>query len=122
MRISDWSSDVCSSDLQGFLSTVDDRSAGGLRIARPVNLGKTRLQGAEVSFTSFLDVDGLPDWAKGFGLQANGTYIDAKGDLQSNFAATLNNEPQRFPGVSKWAYNIIELGRAACRERVCQYV
>src|SRR3546814_11391756 len=109
MRISDWSSDVCSSDLQGFLSTVDDRSAGGLRIARPVNLGKTRLQGAEVSFTSFLDVDGLPDWAKGFGLQANGTYIDAKGDLQSNFAATLNNEPQRFPGVSQWAYNIIAM-------------
>ncbi|HVI99964.1 MAG TPA: TonB-dependent receptor [Sphingomonas sp.] len=96
-------------DAQGFLSTVDDRSTGGLRIARPVNLGKTRLQGAEVSFTSFLDIDGLPDWAKGFGLQANGTYIDAKGDLQANFAATLNNEPQRFPGVSKWAYNLIAM-------------
>ena len=96
-------------DAEGFLATVDDRSAAGLRIARPINLGETRLQGAEVQFNSFLDIDGLPDWAKGFGVQANGTYIDAKGDLPPNFAATLNNEQQRFPGVSKWAYNLIAL-------------
>ena len=96
-------------DAQGFLATVDDRSAAGLRIARPVNLGKTRLQGAEVTFTSFLDIDSFPDWAKGFGLQANGTYIDAKGDLQPNFAATVNNQQQAFPGVSKWAYNVVAL-------------
>jgi TonB-dependent receptor len=96
-------------DAEGFLATVADRSAPGLRIDRPVNLGKTRLQGAEVSFTSFLDIDGLPEWAKGFGIQANGTYIDAKGDLQPNFAATYNNEQQAFPGVSKWAGNIIAL-------------
>jgi len=96
-------------DAEGFLATVDDRSAPGLRIARPVNLGQTRLQGAEVQFTSFLDIDGLPDWAKAFGVQANGTFIDAKGDLQPNFAATLNNEQQAFPGVSKWAYNVVAL-------------
>jgi TonB-dependent receptor len=96
-------------DAAGFLATVDDRTQPGLRIARPVNLGQTRLQGAEVTFTSFLDIDGLPEWMKGFGLQANGTYIDAKGDLQPNFAATLNNEQQAFPGVSKWAYNLIAL-------------
>lgn len=90
-------------------ATVADRSAPGLRIDRPVNLGQTRLQGAEVTFTSFLDIDGLPEWMKGFGLQANGTYIDAKGDLQPNFAATLNNEQQEFPGVSKWTYNLVAL-------------
>lgn len=96
-------------DANGFLSTVADRSNAGLRIDQPVNLGKTRLQGVEVSFTSFLDLNGLPDWAKGFGLQANGTFIDAKGDLQPNFAATLNNEQQPFPGVSRWAYNVVAL-------------
>jgi TonB-dependent receptor len=96
-------------DAAGFLATVDDRTTPGLRIARPVNLGQTRLQGAEVTFTSFLDIEGLPEWMKGFGLQANGTYIDAKGDLQPNFAATLNNEQQPFPGVSKWAYNLVAL-------------
>lgn len=96
-------------DAEGFLSSTLDRSAPGTIISRPINLGKTRLQGAEVTFTSFLDIDGLPDWAKGFGLQANGTYIDAKGDLPSDQAASFNNEQQPFPGVSKWAYNVIAL-------------
>ncbi|MCD2322730.1 TonB-dependent receptor [Sphingomonas sp. IC-56] len=96
-------------DAQGFLATVADRSTPGLRIDRPINLGQTRIQGAEVTFTSFLDIDGLPDWAKGFGIQANGTYLDAKGDLQPNFASTLGNEQQVFPGVSKWAYNLVAL-------------
>ena len=96
-------------DANGFLSTQDDRTVDGLRIARPENTGNTRLQGAEVTFTSFLDIDGLPEWMKGFGLQANGTYIDAKGDLPSNLAASLNNEQQVFPGVSKWSYNLVAL-------------
>ena len=100
-------------DVKGFLATVNnvsrDPTYGLIAIDQPVNLGNTRLQGAEVSFTSFLDIAGLPEWAKGFGIQANGTYIDAKGDLQPDFAATYNNEQQRFPGVSKWAYNIIGL-------------
>jgi iron complex outermembrane receptor protein len=100
-------------DVKGFLSTVNnvyrDPTYGLISIDQPVNLGRTRLQGAEVQFTSFLDIDGLPNWAKGFGIQANGTYIDAKGDLQQNFATSYNNEQQRFPGVSKWAYNVVAL-------------
>nr|WP_239555735.1 TonB-dependent receptor [Sphingomonas sp. JUb134] len=96
-------------DAAGFLATVDDRSVEGLRIARPVNLGKTRLQGAEVTFTSFLDFEGLPDWAKGFGIQANGTYIDAKGDLIPSFAETRGGGQEAFPGVSRWAYNVVGL-------------
>jgi TonB-dependent receptor len=96
-------------DAAGFLATVDDRSVEGLRIARPINLGKTRLQGAEVTFTSFLDFEGLPDWAKGFGIQANGTYIDAKGDLIPSFAETRDGGQEAFPGVSRWAYNVVGL-------------
>ena len=100
-------------DVKGFLATVNnvyrDPTYGLVAIDQPVNLGRTRLQGAEVQFTSFLDIDGLPDWAKGFGIQANGTFIDAKGDLQPNFAASYNNQQQRFPGVSKWAGNLIAL-------------
>lgn len=96
-------------DAAGFLATVDDRSVEGLRIARPVNLGKTRLQGAEVTFTSFLDFEGLPDWAKAFGIQANGTYIDAKGDLIPSFAETRGGGQEAFPGVSRWAYNVVGL-------------
>ncbi|WP_116092200.1 TonB-dependent receptor [Sphingomonas crusticola] len=85
----------------GFVATNPDRSAPGLRIDRPYNLGKTRLQGAEMSFVSFLDLDGLPEWAKGFGIQANGTYIQSKEDL--------NPGSRPFNGVSKWAYNVIAL-------------
>jgi iron complex outermembrane receptor protein len=48
-------------DANGFLSTQDDRTGAGLRIARPENLGQTRLQGAEVTFTSFLDIEGCPN-------------------------------------------------------------
>ncbi|MGR6330316.1 TonB-dependent receptor [Sphingomonas sp. XXL09] len=100
-------------DVKGFLATVNnvsrDPTYGLIAIDQPVNLGRTRLQGAEVQFTSFLDIAGLPDWAKGFGIQANGTYIDAKGDLQPNFAASYNNQQQAFPGVSKWAYNVVAL-------------
>ena len=96
-------------DAQGFLATVDDRSAAGLRISRPVNLGQTRIQGAEVAFTSFLDINRLPEWAKGFGIQANGTYLDGAGDLQPNFAATYGGARQRFPGVSEFAGNVVAL-------------
>ncbi len=96
-------------DANGFLAGQDDRSIPGIRIGRPVNLGETRLQGAELTFTSFLDIDGLPEWMKGFGLQANGTYIDAKGDLPPDQAASFGNEQQRFRGVSKWAYNLVAL-------------
>jgi outer membrane receptor protein involved in Fe transport len=74
-----------------------------------VNSGKTRFQGAEASFTSFLDVKGLPEWARAFGVQANATYIDAKGDLSPRFNQLLNNRRVRFPGVSKWAYNLVGL-------------
>jgi TonB-dependent receptor len=112
-RTGSFSAAVFRHDVTGFLATVNnvsrDPTYGLISIDHPINLGNTRLQGAEVQFTSFLDIDGLPDWAKGFGIQANGTYIDAKGDLQPDFAATYNNTQQAFPGVSKWAYNVIAL-------------
>ena len=88
-------------DAAGFLATNPDRSVAGLRIDRPFNLGDVRLQGAEVQFTSFLDIDGLPEWAKSFGIQANGTYNDAKEDL--------NPGSRVFQGVSKWTYNVVAL-------------
>lgn len=74
-----------------------------------MNSGDTRFQGAELSFTSFLDIEGLPDWAKAFGIQANGTYIDAEGDLSPRFNRLLNFEQVPFPGVSEWAYNLVAL-------------
>ena len=85
----------------------EDPVLGRLRLDTPVNLNEVRLQGAELAFTSFLDIDGIPEWAKGFGVQANATYIDGEGDLPPAQAATVNNEQRPFPGVSKWAANFI---------------
>lgn len=101
-------------DAKGFVfglenAPVNDPTYGYVIINQPVNTGRTRLQGAEIQFTSFLDIDRLPSWAKGFGVQANATYIDAKGDLPPDLARSYNNKQQRFNGVSKFAYNLIAL-------------
>ncbi|MCG7347918.1 TonB-dependent receptor [Sphingomonas sp. ACRSK] len=102
-------------DAQGFISRVAispvDIGYGPSRLDLPENTGDTRFRGAEVSFTSFLDIDGIPEWMKGFGIQANGTYIDSKGDLASGLASSPNvlGEQQRFTGVSKWAGNLVGL-------------
>lgn len=102
-------------DAQGFTSNtriaINDPVYGPAWFTRPENTGSTRFQGAEIAFTSFLDIDGLPDWAKGFGIQANGTYIDSKGDLNTTLAASPNVAGRQLPfaGVSKWAFNLVGL-------------
>lgn len=100
-------------DANGFIfndvRTIPDPVYNYLRINQPVNSGKTRFQGAELSFTSFLDLPGVPEWARGFGIQANGTYIDSEGDLSPGFNRLLNNERVPFNGVSEWAYNLVGL-------------
>ena len=92
-------------DASGFLSVIpvniDDPVYGPLRINGPANLGKTRIQGAEFAFTSFLDIDSLPNWANGFGIQLNDIYLDAKGDLNPSLAPSVNYKRQPFNGVSK---------------------
>ncbi len=72
---------------------------GLLRISAPVNGGKGRITGAELQGQAFADFDWVPDWARGFGLQANLTYLDAKVDGQP-ITDQLN-------GVSKWNYNLV---------------
>lgn len=102
-------------DAQGFISRVAiapvDLGYGPSRFDRPENTGDTRFRGVEVGFTSFLDIDSLPDWAKSFGIQANGTYVDSKGDLAAGLAASPNvaGRQVRFNGVSEWSYNLVGL-------------
>ena len=102
-------------DAQGFISRIArvgvDVGYGPSRLDLPENTGRTRFQGAEVSFTSFLDIDGLPDWAKAFGIQANGTYVDSSGDLATALAAAPNIAGGRrpFTGVSEWTGNLVAL-------------
>src|SRR3546814_4452948 len=88
MRISDWSSDVCSSDLSSFTATgfykkfYDYIQAGqfnlevtnngvteDVRVNRPVNGDGASIYGAEFAFQTFFDF--LPAPFDGFGVQAN---------------------------------------------------
>src|SRR3546814_6409120 len=91
MRISDWSSDVCSSDL-------DDDGAGTAR-------GR-HMEGARNDFRYAVD---LVDFGNPFGLGAEyGAVVHFLESFALAHAAfDLANE---------------QIGRASCRERVCQYV
>src|SRR3546814_15006043 len=114
MRISDWSSDVCSSDLRVFKFSLDGerlsaikREATLMRVLRDT-LGE-RDDFARVidwNFESepfFLECDyggqSLPEWAEEHDVLAGW-------DRDARLAFFLQ----------------IEIGRASCRERVCPYV
>src|SRR3546814_17249322 len=96
MRISDWSSDVCSSDLEAVGGPVHRDCPRGLALQSRVHARCQQLLGGLVL---------LP----GFGRPHDG--IGAQGDrvaLPRDRAAVIHPPP--------------EIGRASCRERVCQYV
>jgi iron complex outermembrane receptor protein len=48
-------------------------------VTGPVNGARGHARGAEIAYQQYFD--GLPDWAKGFGVQANFTYVDSKTKL-----------------------------------------
>src|SRR3546814_1813575 len=82
MRISDWSSDVCSSDLEEILRA---RASGFVHA-----VGEAFLVGATTN-SSF----GVTDFAR----------CDAV-----------------FAAMEETGLPLLQIGRASCRERVCQYV
>jgi iron complex outermembrane recepter protein len=102
--------------LDGFIqqSTFDIDTGTGpggigvLRISAPVNTGKGRITGVELQGQAFADFDWLPDWARGFGAQANVTYIDAE-TQQNDGQGDLSYQPitDQLNGVSKWNYNLV---------------
>src|SRR3546814_4238957 len=88
LRISDWSSDVCSSDLRGIVDTTDS----ALYVRGGGNLADQTID---------LDVE-----------------ADAK-----DFSLLDIDAPVHFEGkIRAPETSIGEIGRASCRERVCQYV
>src|SRR3546814_16440556 len=112
MRISDWSSDVCSSDLVavadvpglavGAVGLEDERglvASGGEMAVEAVH--------ADVEFAV-----GEPADAEILGVEAD--VADA-GGRRHPFQALRDAAPERIRVAD-------EIGRASCRERVCQYV
>src|SRR3546814_14327503 len=106
MRISDWSSDVCSSDLADSAAIASDAAAAD---AAPAS---------EAAATPAFDIEAVPvsDAALGefpyFSLPAG--YEPMNRPVQMDYA--------RFPFWTGEGFEWVEgqIGRASCRERVCQ--
>jgi iron complex outermembrane recepter protein len=112
-------------DVDGFIADAsvefEDPEFGRLRFVAPDNGGEGRLQGVELGFTGFLDFESVPEWARGFGIQANYTYIDNGAELPPRLVTldTDGDGPQApinlFPGkvpiedVSEHSYNLVGL-------------
>src|SRR3546814_18658286 len=123
MRISDWSSDVCSSDLVelepgagrvlGLLSiaqlprrlTLDFRDLFSKGFAFDKLAGNVRIAAGKAS-TDDLLIDG----------PAAEIRIHGNADLR---AQTFNQTIEVLPRAGNL---LAEIGSASCRERVCQYV
>src|SRR3546814_1373685 len=106
MRISDWSSDVCSSDLQRVdpVAQLADRS--GLAVERDALREIARACGRD-DFLGVVDrlLQGLV-----------GAYL--RGDI----GRVLDDLERPTHLVADRVVRSLEIGRASCRERVCQSV
>src|SRR3546814_20761881 len=99
MRISDWSSDVCSSDLRS------EMAAKGANYLRRNNM--VRRDGWIVQLPG-------PDNALG----------QVKFDMRNDYAIYLHDTPAQhlFESAQRHRSHGCEIGSASCRERVCQSV
>src|SRR3546814_4954474 len=94
MRISDWSSDVCSSDLRIFTNVYGFQSW---------HIDAAMKRGDWDNTRKLLEIgpDAIIDAIKASGLRGRGGA--------------------GFPTGMKWSF-MPKIGRASCRDRVCQYV
>src|SRR3546814_17824065 len=104
MRISDWSSDVCSSDL-GKAESVT---------VTPDNLSE---------FTGVRKFrHGMGDLEDQVGAVTGLAWTEVGGELLTIEAVTASGKGQvRTTGKLGEVMTASEIGRASCRERVCQY-
>src|SRR3546814_2787772 len=125
MRISDWSSDVCSSDLAdalyGFIEEAPDemRAMYLLRYASIDPGAQVRTNVAKAHKAQRRDVQ---RWIEG-GQKAGTVAKRVDAALASElFCATVDGLIYRWLVNPKIASRELQIGRASGRERVCQYV
>src|SRR3546814_3160648 len=107
MRISDWSSDVCSSDLnQKYFACVD--SAG-------------KLAPRFIVVANLIAEDGGKAIINGNERVLRARFSDARFLWEQDKKATLES---RLPKLKEVVFQakLGKIGRASCRERGCQYV
>src|SRR3546814_21124574 len=115
MRISDWSSDVCSSDLLVLLP--DDGQFFGFQ-----NNSRGKLQ----RHTSFVFVPAVRE-ASADAADGKASVIGKLLELLVRSQILQRPDVQAFKATMTEAYQALvsadnKLGKASCRERVCQYV
>src|SRR3546814_13957474 len=115
MRISDWSSDVCSSDLEIY----DYMRLLWARVGVPYSPA-TGLPIAAQTVSQMVDrVMALPDGTRLYLLAP--VVRGRKGEYRKELAEWRKAGFQRVR-IDGEFFEIDEIGRASCRERVCQYV
>src|SRR3546814_12352185 len=118
MRISDWSSDVCSSDLKGFLTRrrcETDR--------RVVNLELTETGREVVNDILPAVANAFNTHLAGFSNQEIETLLNLLSRVIANGSCKPESDSQRENYPSRTSPSTaLKIGRASCRERVCQYV
>src|SRR3546814_11917584 len=127
MRISDWSSDVCSSDLLGWQRKQFEGGWAG--VSWPVEYG-----GRGLSLTHQLIW--YEEYAKAGGPNAELLFVGCNHAAPTIMARGTDEQksyhlPKILSGEVAWCQgfsepnngsDLGEIGRASCRERVCQYV
>src|SRR3546814_4801717 len=109
MRISDWSSDVCSSDLIRF--KLDGRS---VKLDTRVHAARGDL--ADLALAGVL-------FSAHYARAVELTCVAAGAPLLASDTPKARAVRELLRGESFHALDVTaEIGRASCRERVCQYV
>src|SRR3546814_5266583 len=144
MRISDWSSDVCSSDLR-----EDARTAGALRVEYGARRRRTATRDEGIGVVDLGDIPCTPDregqparrrrLQLGFDTMALGVDVEQardirgaadRGQLQILGVEIIAGQVEADAVVEERGLDprfirhrfLLKIGRASCRERVCQYV
>src|SRR3546814_19657685 len=112
MRISDWSSDVCSSDL-AFIIRVIATSTTPAAAALTWNCGS----GREIQLNIWIGITVNGDDSQSKLMNGGATVTIGGGRKAINVHAQM----VMIGAVSPMARDS-QIGRASCRERVCQYV
>src|SRR3546814_15289135 len=122
MRISDWSSDVCSSDLAAVLSALDSIAwtfnIRGQDVARtPVALAFALVH-ADGTADLYIDEAKLDDDVRAH--LGNAVRVHPKLDFVNGLAGLSGKTVVVDPASAVTAiFERLEIGRASCRERVC---
>src|SRR3546814_14037780 len=123
MRISDWSSDVCSSDLRAFL-TPEESFTESFRQLRDIT-GKTSV-GLVVRLAHQYGISrqACVLQLEELSLAKRGTWewFVNRGGITDDHARDVLGEQDWRPDPARGDASVLEHGGAPCRDRVMQYV